>query len=235
MVQAIYDRESPKRSAAQVKRLIIEALRPVRFFEGRGYYFIDDMQGNFVLLPTAPQYEGRSGIDNKDDTGHFIMRGLVDAARKPRGEGFSSYRWFRPDDPKQMADKLAYVRHFAPYDWLIGTGDYTYKWEELQKKEAIARLRAQRFGDTGYIALMDRDGRLLLSPSTPAAEGLLPAQMPEHQRVMAQRLRTTASQGGRFGQLRMVQTFVGAAGAENRFGQHLRAVGLGAGGNGVRR
>ena len=48
------DRESKKRPAAEVKKMIIEALRPVRFYEGRGYYFIDDMHGQFILLPTAP-------------------------------------------------------------------------------------------------------------------------------------------------------------------------------------
>jgi hypothetical protein len=55
-----------------------------------------------------------------------------------------------------MSDKLAYVRHFAPYDWLIGTGDYLYKWDQLQQQEAISRLRSVRFGETGYIALLDR-------------------------------------------------------------------------------
>ena len=54
IVQSLYDRESKKRPAAEVKKMIIEALRPVRFYEGRGYYFIDDMHGQFILLPTAP-------------------------------------------------------------------------------------------------------------------------------------------------------------------------------------
>ena len=123
IVEAIYARESSRRSAEEVKRLIVEALRPVRFYGGRGYYFIDDMKGQFILLPTAPQLEGKTVLDNQDDRGHYIMRGLIEAARKPRGEGFSRYRWYTPGNTKEMADKLAYVRHFAPYDWLIGTGD----------------------------------------------------------------------------------------------------------------
>jgi len=102
VAQAIYDKESPRRPEAEVKRLIIEALRPVRFYEGRGYYFIDDMAGQFILLPTAPQLEGKTLLDNKDDTGHFIMRGLIEAAGKPDGEGFSRYRWYMPDNPEKM-------------------------------------------------------------------------------------------------------------------------------------
>ncbi|MBK7416500.1 MAG: cache domain-containing protein [Dechloromonas sp.] len=64
-------KEIPKRPVAEVKRLIIEALRPVRFYEGRGYYFIDDMAGQFILLPTAPQLEGKTILDSKDDARAF--------------------------------------------------------------------------------------------------------------------------------------------------------------------
>ncbi|HLO64174.1 MAG TPA: cache domain-containing protein [Azonexus sp.] len=198
IVEAIYARESKQRPPAEVKRLIVEALRPVRFYNGRGYYFIDDMAGQFVLLPTAPQLEGKTVLDNKDDTGHYIMRGLIDAARKPRGEGFSRYRWYRPDDPKQMADKLAYVRYFAPFDWLIGTGDYTYPWESRQQREAIARLRSLRFGDSGYIGVLERDGRSLLLPGNNDLEGRHYSDMPGLEREALEKVYRQAGQGGGF-------------------------------------
>ncbi|HEX6735304.1 MAG TPA: cache domain-containing protein [Azonexus sp.] len=172
IVEAIHRRESAHRPPAEVKRLIVEALRPVRFYEGRGYYFIDDMAGQFILLPTAPQFEGRTVLDNRDDSGHYIMRGLIEAAKKPRGEGFSRYRWYSPDNPGQMSDKLAYVRHFAPYDWLIGTGDYLHKWEQLQQKEALARLRSLRFGENGYFGVVALDGTVLLAPDSRVQEGV---------------------------------------------------------------
>ena len=198
IAQAIHARESPHRSPAQVQKLIVEALRPVRFFDGRGYIFIDSMQGRFVLLPTAPQYEGRAGIDNRDDTGAYIMRGLINAAYVPQGQGFFRYRWYRPDAPKTMADKVAYVRHFAPYDWLIGTGDYLYEWENRQQQEARQRLRALRFGATGSVGVIDRDGRSVLSPSNAALEGLLPAQMAPLEQRALEKLRAVAQTGGGF-------------------------------------
>ena len=198
IAQAIYDKESPRRPAADVKRLISEALRPVRFYEGRGYYFIDDMAGQFILLPTAPQLEGKTLLDNQDDTGHFIMRGLIEAAGKPDGEGFSRYRWYMPDDPKKMSDKLAYVRRFAPFDWLIGTGDYTYKWDQLQQAEAIARLRSVRFGATGYIALLDHEGRALISPVKKEVEGKQASEMPPIERAALLEMVESAKRGGGF-------------------------------------
>ena len=196
IVEAIHARESKRLPAVEVKRLIIEALRPVRFYDGRGYYFIDDMNGQFILLPTAPQLEGKTNLDNQDDTGHFIMRGLIDAAGKPRGEGFSRYRWYLPENPKQMADKLAYVRYFAPYDWLIGAGDYTYHWDNGQQKEAIARLRSLRFGNSGYIGLLDKAGNSLLSPANPELEGTNFKDMAPLERASLSKIFEVAQNGG---------------------------------------
>ncbi|KAB2924947.1 MAG: response regulator [Dechloromonas sp.] len=196
IVEAIHRRASMQHPPAEVKRLIVEALRPVRFYEGRGYYFIDDMAGQFILLPTTPEYEGRTILDNRDDTGHYIMRGLIEAARKPRGEGFSRYRWYSPDNPREMSDKLAYVRHFAPYDWLIGAGDYFYKWEQLQQKEALARLRSLRFGENGYFVVLAADGSALLAPGNPGMEGKPVDTLPENERNALTRIRETVRAGG---------------------------------------
>lgn len=169
--QAIYDREHTRRPEAEVKQLIIAALRPQRFYEGRGYFFIDDEKGKCVLLPIAPSREGSSLWNNRDDTGHYIMRGLTAAARESGHGGFSSYRWYSPDNPQQMSDKLAYVQRFKPYGWVIGTGDYLHKWHEMRLREGIERLRAWKFGDTGSFVVIAGSGQLLLQPQWPEYEG----------------------------------------------------------------
>lgn len=197
MVAAIYQQEKDRHPSAEVKALIIESLRPMRFFDDQGYYFIDDMSGRFVLLPVAPEFEGKLAPDNRDDKGNFVMRGLIQAAGKPPGEGYSQYRWYLPGSKDEMADKLAYVRHFEPYDWLIGAGDYLFKWEERQKQEALARLRAVRFGKTGYIAVLGPDGRGLLSPGIPALEGKFLADLSPEMRETVSRLFLAATDEGR--------------------------------------
>jgi diguanylate cyclase (GGDEF)-like protein/PAS domain S-box-containing protein len=198
IAQTIHARESGNHPPEVVQRLILDVLRPLRFFDGRGYYFATDMQGRILLQPSAPQMEGQNGLDNRDDTGHFFIRGLIDAARQPDGEGFSNYRWYRPDQPTVMADKIAYVRHFAPYDWLIGTGDYTYEWDKSQQQAALVRLRNLRFGATGTIAALDAQGRPLLLPNTPWLEGKSPTDLSPSQRTVTQRLLETAQHGGGF-------------------------------------
>jgi len=222
IVEAIYTKESKRHSADEVKRLIVEALRPVRFYEGRGYFFIDDMQGQFILLPTAPKFEGKTILDNRDDTGHYIMRGLIEAARRPPGEGYSRYRWYSPDNPKQMSDKLAYVRYFAPFDWLIGTGDYLYKWEAVQKQEALARLRSQRFGLSGYFGVMGEDGVTLLSPSAPAQEGRSVDEIPGATGETLRMMRDVARKGGGFVHYQWVNPETGESAAKTALVQTIQ-------------
>ncbi|WP_409523074.1 cache domain-containing protein [Nitrincola sp. MINF-07-Sa-05] len=198
MVEAIYLQASVHQPEEEIKHLIIESLRDIRFFDGRGYFFIDDMDGQFILLPTSPEIEGSMGIDNRDDTGHYIMRGLIEAAKLPAGEGYSRYRWYRPDNPTEMADKLAYVRYFEPFDWLIGTGDYTYEWEQIQKQAAVERFRSFRFSESGYIGLIDQSGYILLSPGDPTLEGKHFSAIPPTEREVLKTVYEHAQSGGGF-------------------------------------
>ncbi len=179
-------------------RLIREALRDLRFFDGRGYIFIDTMDGECVLLPTLPGVEGSSLYDNQDDTGHYIMRGLIDAARQPRGTGYSSYRWYAPDYPEQMREKIAYVEAFEPLNWIIGSGDYLYQVENDLKQQTLKRLQTLRLDNHGYIAVVRQDGQLLLWPSRPELEGRSLHELDAEQRDMASWLIEQATSEGRF-------------------------------------
>lgn len=197
---SIYQRLSGSRSEEEIQALIREALRDVRFFNGRGYLFIDDMQGKCVLLPTAPQLEGQSLWDNQDDNGLYIMRSLIEAVKNPEGAGYSRYRWYPPDNNTEMKDKITYVRYFEPFDWVIGAGDYVFQTENDLKKDALARISSQKFGRQGYISVLDLEGNVLYTPRTSAA--VLPAHYstlsdPREQRVVKS-IMTIAVQGGGF-------------------------------------
>jgi len=194
MAQAIYRLEGNHEPEAQVKHTVIEALRPLRFFDGKGYFFIDGMDGRCLLLPINPDREGSSLLENRDDSGTFIMRGLIEAAKQPVGEGFRRYRWYAPGSGKAMQEKIAYVRAFAPYGWLIGTGIYLADVEKTLQEEALERLRSFRFGPSGrgYFVVYAEDERLLISPSRPQGEGHLISELPVDGRNVA---RTIFDQG----------------------------------------
>lgn len=194
MIEAIHRREQGRRSEAEIRQLIIEALRPMRFFDGRGYFFIDDEAGNCVLLPIAPEREGQSLLDNRDDTGRYIMRSLLEAAR---GDGFARYRWYMPGNTTQMADKLTYVRRFEPFGWIVGAGDYLYKMEDDLRRSAINHIRRLRINNEGYVAVFDMAGHALVWPTNPEAELRPLAELPSaQQRQIVEQLLTIAREGG---------------------------------------
>ncbi|MBV0933600.1 bifunctional diguanylate cyclase/phosphodiesterase [Marinobacterium weihaiense] len=199
LARAIHTVETARQNNPEaIATLIRESLRNLRFFDGRGYLFIDTMDGECVLLPTQPEIEGYSLLDNRDDSGRYIMQGLIEAARKPAGSGYVTYRWYAPGSTTQMHDKIAYVEHFEPLDWVIGTGDYLYEVENDLKREMLRRLQAQQIVGEGYMSVLDATGRVLLSPSRPNSEGLAFDELADEHRALVNMLVDQATPNGRF-------------------------------------
>ena len=194
--EAIYRNEHGRRPDSEIRRLIVESLRPLRFFAGNGYFFIDDLAGNGVLLPISPEREGGSLLDNRDADGRYIMRDLLAAVDNPERRGYTRYRWYRPGDDREMAEKIAYARVFEPFGWLIGTGEYLQSVEQELQRKALRQLRATRIGRNGYIAVIHRDGRVLLSPSNPAAEGRHVDELPAAEQKVIRTILATSQHGG---------------------------------------
>lgn len=171
IAQAIHDQAAGTMPQAAIKALVREALRSPRFFSGRGYYFIDDMDGNCILLPTVPRLEGTSLMNNRDDAGRYIMRELIRAVSGPGDAGYVRYSWYPPNVTDRMDDKVAYARQFKPFGWLIGTGDYVSAVEDGLKADALERLRAVRLSRAGHLVVLDQNGVIKLFPDAPNLEG----------------------------------------------------------------
>ncbi|MGC0153177.1 bifunctional diguanylate cyclase/phosphodiesterase [Chromobacterium vaccinii] len=196
LADAIWRREHARLGPARTQRLIAEALRPLRYFDGRGYFFIDTLDGRCVLLPTAPEREGRSLLDNRDDRGRRIMQNLLDSVAGPDGRGFSSYRWYLPGSA-QMDDKITYARRFPHYRWLIGSGEYISNVEaalQQQGLDTLARMRLSPGG--GEMTIIDRQGIIRLSPGRPSLVGRSYRALPAAERARMLQLIQQGRRGG---------------------------------------
>lgn len=176
---SIYDQGKDKVPLPVLRTMIRESLRTPRFFDGRGYYFIDGLDGMCVLLPTAPEREGSSLLDNRDDAGAYIMRDLIRAVQQPGGAGYVRYRWYAPRSASRMEEKIAYARAFPQLGWLIGTGDYQSMVEEDLKAEALRRLRSVSFATEGSLVVIDEAGIVRLFRDSPEAEGRAVDTLPD--------------------------------------------------------
>ncbi|MEH0020690.1 MAG: cache domain-containing protein [Desulfobacter sp.] len=176
----IYHENAGARPVGEIKKLIIDALRPIRFDQGRGYYFINGFDGVAKLLADRPGQEGRNLIDARDTRGRYVVRDMISIIRT-RQEGFYSYHWTKPDHQGNDFEKISFVKIFEPFGWFMGAGVYLDAVESSMH-EIIARyVNTHRFGPgrQGYVfinELLDIRGgkafaRIYANPNRPGDTG----------------------------------------------------------------
>jgi len=159
----IYEENKDTKNTSEIKKLVKDALRPIRFNEGRGYYFAVSMDGVEELYPVFPELEGLDLIDLKDDKGNYVIRDEIEIVNS-LGEGFLIDYWKKPElNDGMIYPKITYVMKFEPLNWYLGTGEYLDEVEKDLQKEVIERLAEIRFGDEGYVFLNKFDGTQLIT------------------------------------------------------------------------
>jgi diguanylate cyclase (GGDEF)-like protein len=159
VVSTIYS-ENKDQPDAVVQRLIVAALKSVRFNDGRGYYFILDMQGKAIMIPHYPEQENINQWDAIDSKGTYVTREFISIA-KNRGEGFNKWWFFKPDNHVEQREKIGFVKLFEPYGWVIGTGEYLDDFERSVKQDLLHWISTIRFGENGYMFVFNEQGVIL--------------------------------------------------------------------------
>jgi signal transduction histidine kinase/DNA-binding response OmpR family regulator len=177
IAHGIYNANKNTESHTEIKRLIKDTLRPIRFYKERGYYFIDDIDGNIVLYPTQKQREGEFALNNQDIKGKYIVKDFIEIV-KSRGEGYSTYYRDKLQDENEIPqEKVSFVKLFEPYNWIIGTGEYIEDVRIDIQEKILSRLDNMRFGKyrQNYFFLIrvhdikseDNFGTTLVNPNRP--------------------------------------------------------------------
>lgn len=158
----LYEKNKGK-SQKELESLIKEALRPIRYNNGRGYYFAVSMDGIEKLYPVAPQFEDQNLLDLQDEKGNYVIKQEI-ATIKEHGEGFVRDYWRKPNASDEMIyPKITYVKYFEPLDWYLGSGEYLDDVEKDIQKESLERLSQIRFGKNGTIIVTRYDGQPLIA------------------------------------------------------------------------
>lgn len=106
---------------ADAKRHAMDTVKAMRY-SGKEYFWINDMQPQMVMHPFKPELDGKSLADNRDPTGKALFLEMVNAVRT-EGAGFVFYMWNKPDS-QDLGQKVSYVKGFAPWGWVVGSGVY---------------------------------------------------------------------------------------------------------------
>ena len=140
----------------EVKKLVIDALRNVRFNNGRGYYFIYENSGKNILLPHNKELEGKDFWNYQDAKGSYIIKDMTSLLSK-NDEAFYEWYWFNPKNPDKQRKKIGLVRNLKQFDWFIGTGEYLEDFEKEVQEKVLKNIREIRFGNNGYIFIINYD------------------------------------------------------------------------------
>ena len=91
--------------------------------EKKDYFWINDMVPRMIMHPYRRDLEGQDISLFQDPNGKYLFVEFVRIV-KEQGAGYVDYMWQWKDDPVKITPKLSYVKGFAPWGWIIGTGMY---------------------------------------------------------------------------------------------------------------
>jgi PAS domain S-box-containing protein len=160
----LYNQHRAVRSPAELKKIIKDALRPIRYNNRRGYYFATRLDGVEVLFADRPEMEGQNLINMQDTEGRYVIRDMISVVEES-GEGFYRYTWTKPNQTGKGFPKIAFIKYFEPFNWLIGTGEYLDDVVNDIQQEVLDRIEMISFGDEGYIFAGQWDGLSLTPPA----------------------------------------------------------------------
>ncbi len=163
VADSLHRHNAGRRPPEEIANMVREALRPIRYNNGRGYFFATNLNGTEELFTDQPQLEGKNLLGVKDLNGKPVIQDMIAIARE-HGEGFYEYLWTKPETQGRGHRKLAFVKYFPPLDWFIGTGDYLDDAEADLGPEILRLMEYHQFGDKGYIFACTLDGWFLSGP-----------------------------------------------------------------------
>jgi len=152
-----------EKSLDEIRSMVIELLRPMRWDNGRGYYFTGRVQGKIIdLFADEPFFEGKSAAEFQKVIGQDVIGDIVSIVREKEA-GLYRYNLVKPMFRGKSFPKIAFVKYFAPLDWFIGAGIYNQELEEILQHEILTRIRNIQFGKNGEVFCFRADGTILSS------------------------------------------------------------------------
>ncbi len=91
--------------------------------EGKDYFWITDTHPTMIVHPYRRELEGTDVSGYMDANGVRVFVEFIKAVRE-KDEGYVEYLWQWKDDAHRIVPKLSFVKRFAPWDWVVGTGVY---------------------------------------------------------------------------------------------------------------
>ena len=105
----------------EAKKIAADEVRQMRYGDA-GYFWIDQSDGTSVVL-LGSDTEGTNRMETQDAEGYQMVKEIIRVAVEDGG-GYTDYV-FPKEGETQPSPKRSYSEYFEPFDWVVGTGNYT--------------------------------------------------------------------------------------------------------------
>jgi|GEM_PF-555428 len=159
----IYSLYKDEKSVTELRSMVAEVLRPIRWNNGNGYYFAGSVSSSTIdLFADDPWFEGKNGPEVHRAVGRDLV-GDISAMVRDKGAGVYSYELVKPEFSEKRFSKVAFIKYFEPFDWFIGAGVYTMALEKSLQQDILSRVRSMDFAENGEVFGFRQDGTIICS------------------------------------------------------------------------
>jgi PAS domain S-box-containing protein len=118
------DEENGLLTRAEAQRLAVTRVEALRYgADGKDYFWIQDATPRMIMHPYRTDLNGQDLSNFTDSNGLRVFVEFADLVKRQQ-EGYVAYVWQWKDDPLRLEPKESFVKAFAPWGWIIGTGIY---------------------------------------------------------------------------------------------------------------
>ncbi|MGA1932021.1 sensor histidine kinase [Arcobacter sp. YIC-464] len=156
----IYEKYKDTKTKEEIVQKIKDALRNHTFNDGRGYFYIYDLEARNILHPLKPELEGKDLLDFQDKKGNYISKDILKGL-STNDEFFYELYWNKPKYLDIQFKKITYNFKFKPYGWFIGTGEYLDDFEKTLKKKILDYIQKINQTNENYVFVIDYKGNYL--------------------------------------------------------------------------
>lgn len=131
--------ESGQLSEAEAKQQGITLVQGLRFGKNSSdYFWLMDLDGNYLMHPIKTSLAGRNGANFKDSRGIPIFDDLP-GDLKGKGYSYAEFYWPRPG-ASEGSPKMGLLMSYKPWGWAVGSGFYMDDIEDLFWSKAVSSL-----------------------------------------------------------------------------------------------
>ncbi len=105
----------------EAKKVAADEVRQMHYGDS-GYFWIDESDGTNVVL-LGSDTEGTNRMETEDAEGYKMVKEIIRVAVEDGG-GYTDYV-FPKEGETESSPKRSYSEYFEPFDWVVGTGNYT--------------------------------------------------------------------------------------------------------------